>query len=219
MAWLPIDLEQYERREHFLHYLNQVPCYYSMTVQVEVTQLVPWLKSHHIKFYPTLIYALSRIVNEHREFRMSLDEDGNLGYYETVDPTYTIFHQDDETFSSTWTTYTEDFSLFYEYYLQDQKEYGKCKGLIAKPDMPDAVFNISMIPWVSFNGFNLNLPRAEKFLLPIFTIGKYYEQDGKVWLPLAIQVHHAVCDGFHVSRFVCELQELISQFDQIIKSQ
>ena len=29
-------------------------------------------------------------------------------------------------------------------------------------------------------------------------------------LPLAIQVHHAVCDGFHICRFVNELQELIN---------
>lgn len=216
MMWHPIDLNKYERKEHFLHYLNNVPCYYSMTVRIDITQLVPWLKSHRIKLYPTLIYALSRIVNEHREFRMSLDENGNLGYYEKVDPTYTIFHQDDKTFSSTWTAYSKDFSLFYERYLQDQKEYGERKGMIAKPNMPDAVFNVSMIPWVSFNGFNLNLPRAEKFLLPIFTIGKYEKQDEKIWLPLAIQVHHAVCDGFHVSCFVCELQELILQLDQII---
>ena len=32
----------------------------------------------------------------------------------------------------------------------------------------------------------------------------------KIILPLAIQVHHAVCDGFHICRFVNELQELIN---------
>lgn len=30
-------------------------------------------------------------------------------------------------------------------------------------------------------------------------------------LPLAVQVHHGVCDGFHVCRFVNELQELLGQ--------
>ena len=46
--------------------------------------------------------------------------------------------------------------------------------------------------------------------IPIFTLGKYYEEDGKILLPLAVQVHHAVCDGFHICRFVNELQELIN---------
>lgn len=44
----------------------------------------------------------------------------------------------------------------------------------------------------------------------IDTLGKYYEEDGKILLPLAVQVHHAVCDGFHICRFVNELQELIN---------
>jgi chloramphenicol O-acetyltransferase type A len=40
-------------------------------------------------------------------------------------------------------------------------------------------------------------------------LGKYYEQDGKVLLPLAVQVHHSVCDGFHVARMFNELQEMM----------
>ena len=40
-------------------------------------------------------------------------------------------------------------------------------------------------------------------------MGRFYQENGKTWLPLAIQVHHAVCDGFHVYRFARELQELI----------
>ncbi len=35
-------------------------------------------------------------------------------------------------------------------------------------------------------------------------------EDGRIVLPLAVQVHHAVCDGFHICRFVNELQELIN---------
>ena len=42
--------------------------------------------------------------------------------------------------------------------------------------------------------------------LPIFTMGRYYEENGKTLLPLAVQVHHGVCDGFHLCRFVSGLQ-------------
>ena len=33
-------------------------------------------------------------------------------------------------------------------------------------------------------------------------MGKYYKENDKILLPLAIQVHHAVCDGFHICRFL-----------------
>ncbi|MFC8599839.1 CatA-like O-acetyltransferase [Isoptericola sp. NPDC057191] len=44
----------------------------------------------------------------------------------------------------------------------------------------------------------------------IFTLGRYVERDGRVLLPLAVQVHHAVADGFHTARLVNELQELLA---------
>nr|AMP53354.1 CAT [uncultured bacterium] len=45
----------------------------------------------------------------------------------------------------------------------------------------------------------------------MFTFGKYYEDGGKYYIPLSIQVHHAVCDGFHVCRFLDELQDLLNK--------
>ena len=69
-----------------------------------------------------------------------------------------------------------------------------------------------MLPWVEFTGLNINVYDEGKFLLPIFTMGKYFERDGKRMLPLAIQVHHAVCDGYHVGVFVEKLQKYIDEF-------
>ena len=66
-----------------------------------------------------------------------------------------------------------------------------------------------MIPWTSFEGFNLNLQKGYDYLLPVFTMGKFYEENGRRFLPSSVQVHHAVCDGFHLCRFLRELQDLI----------
>ncbi|PXA52515.1 hypothetical protein DMB35_06105 [Acinetobacter baumannii A424] len=37
-------------------------------------------------------------------------------------------------------------------------------------------------------------------------------QGDKVLMPLAIQVHHAVCDGFHVGRMLNELQQYCDEW-------
>ena len=39
MSFKIIDLEKYDRKEHFIHYLNNVPCSYSMTVNIDITDL------------------------------------------------------------------------------------------------------------------------------------------------------------------------------------
>lgn len=64
--------------------------------------------------------------------------------------------------------------------------------MMAKPGVPANTFPVSMIPWESFDGFNLNLEKGYGYLLP-----------------LSIQVNHAVCDGFHVCRFISALREMI----------
>jgi chloramphenicol O-acetyltransferase type A len=206
MEFKLVELSKWNRKEYFDHYLNQVTCTYAMTLNLDLTLFIQEIKKEGIKLYPAMIYLISVIVNKHDEFRTSIDNNGAVGIFDLLHPSYTIFQKDSETFTNIWTEYASSFSEFYKRYLLDIKSYGEIKSFIAKPNAPANIFNISSIPWVSFTGFNLNLPKVTDYLLPIFTTGKYFEQNGKIWLPIAIQVHHAVCDGFHIARFVNELQ-------------
>ena len=114
-----------------------------------------------------------------------------------------------ETFSNLWTQYTEDYDAFCSAYRRDMEQYGAVHEMMSKPETPENTFPVSMIPWESFDGFNLNLQKGYDYLLPIFTMGRYSKCNGKIMLPLAIQVHHAVCDGFHVCRLIAGLRETI----------
>ncbi len=138
---------------------------------------------------------------------MALDEDGAPGFYDLVHPCYTIFHKDTETFSNLWTAYTSDYAEFCAAWEKDMADYGSRPGILSRPDTPANTFPVSMIPWATFEGFNLNLQKGYDYLPPIFTMGRFYEENGRTLLPLAVQVHHAVCDGFHLCRLVNELQK------------
>ena len=156
-------------------------------------------------------FDFTTILNRHEEFRTALDKNGQVGVFSEMLPCYTIFHKETETFSSIWTEFTADYTEFLQNYQKDIDAYGERKGMFAKPNPPENTFPVSMIPWTSFEGFNLNLKKGYDYLLPIFTFGKYYEDGGKYYIPLSIQVHHAVCDGFHVCRFLDELQDLLNK--------
>ena len=45
--------------------------------------------------------------------------------------------------------------------------------------------------------------------------GKYQEEKGRMIMPVTTSVHHAVSDGFHLSRFFNELQALIDRFEEV----
>ncbi|NMM53342.1 type A chloramphenicol O-acetyltransferase [Paenibacillus aquistagni] len=206
MRFNPIVIDQWSRKPYFEHYLNHVRCTYSMTANLDITLLLAELKHKGIKLYPAFIHMITSVVNQHVEFRTCFDAEGRLGYWDSMSPSYTIFHDEDKTFSSIWSLYSEPFERFYNHYLDDMKQYGKVKGFVAKPDEPPNTFPISSIPWVSFTGFNLNIHNEGTYLLPIFTIGKYVQQADTTLLPLSVQFHHAVCDGYHAGLLYHELQ-------------
>ncbi|MBS0623240.1 MAG: type A chloramphenicol O-acetyltransferase [Verrucomicrobia bacterium] len=219
MKFKLIDFPNWNRKEFFDHYLNNVSCTYSMTLNLDITLLLKVIKNKNIKLYPVTIYLLSAVVNRHEEFRTAIDADGKVGIFDVLSPAYTIFQKESETFTNIWTEYNMNFSAFYADYLTDVQQYGEIRQFFAKPHVPSNIFTISSIPWVTFTGFNLNLPKLTDYLVPIFTTGKYFEQNDKIWLPIAIQMHHAVCDGFHLARFVDELQEDMNNFERILSEQ
>lgn len=203
-----INRSLWKREEYFSHYISTIPCTYSITTKLDITNL----KNQKLSLYPTMLYLLSKTVNAHDEFRMAIDKNGDVGIYDTLYPCYTIFHKNSETFSDIWTEYNDNYTIFCQNYQNDISKYGTIEKMIAKPNIPENTFPVSMIPWVTFDGFNLNLKKGYDYLLPIFTMSKFEFTNKQYLLPLSIQVHHAVCDGFHISRFVNELQATIHHF-------
>lgn len=203
--------DQWPRREHFHHYMDNVRCTYSLTVQIDITRLRHALKTNGIKTYPAQIYMLATAVNQLPEFRMGLSETGEPGYWDALHPSYTIFNSETDVFSSIWTPYDKDFSLFYGACMEDIDRYVKSGEFAPKKGMPPNVFDISSVPWVDFTAFNLNVYTEGTHLLPIFTIGKYIERDGNTFMPLALQLHHAACDGYHAGQFIEALRDIAQE--------
>ncbi|WP_302382521.1 type A chloramphenicol O-acetyltransferase [uncultured Alistipes sp.] len=203
----PIDTSSWKRKPYFDHYFNQIRCTYSITANIDITNVLSFKDRNKVKLYPLLIYVISKAVNKYEEFRTAINDRGEIGVWETLSPCYTVFHKDSESFSNIWTEWNDDLNLFLSNFEQDSKRFGQIDRIDAKPNTPANVFPISSLPWTTFTGFNLNIFADGTYLLPIFTYGKYFKDGNRYLIPLSIQVHHAVCDGFHVSRLINEIQQ------------
>lgn len=155
MQFTKININNWTRKEYFDHYFGNTPCTYSMTVKLDISKL----KKDGKKLYPTLLYGVTTIINRHEEFRTALDENGQVGVFSEMLPCYTVFHKETETFSSIWTEFTADYTEFLQNYQKDIDAFGERMGMSAKPNPPENTFPVSMIPWTSFEGFNLNLKK------------------------------------------------------------
>lgn len=205
-----IDRKNWQRKEYFEHFLQQQTTF-SMTNEINITILMENLKKKQFKLYPAFIYIVTRIVNSHKEFRTCFNSEGKLGYWTEVLPSYTIFDKETYTFSSIWSSNSPTFSEFNFQYEKDVEKYNGTGSMFPKTPIPENSFPISMIPWSSFTGFNLNINNGGDYLLPIITGGKYSQVNGELFLPVSLQIHHAVCDGYHASIFMNEFQRLANE--------
>ena len=131
MDYTVVDMSAWPRREHFEHYMSAVPCTYSMTTKLDISNL----RRRQMKLYPTMLYLLTRTVNAHEPFRMALRE-GELVLYSSMEPCYTVFHPETETFSNIWTEFTDDYGEFLRRYNADLERYGSSTAFMAKPGVP-----------------------------------------------------------------------------------
>ena len=208
MGFRLIDLNTWRRKEYYLHYMNQVVCTYSMTVDIDITPI------SGMRLYPAMLWLLTDTVNQFEEFRTHQSAEG-VGIFDYMCPSYTIFNKETEQFSVIWTEFDSDYSVFLQRYEADCRAYAACESMFPKKYKPDHAFDVSMLPWQTFSAFNLNVYGEGTWLLPIFTMGRIYVRDGKTFMPLAIQIHHAACDGYHVCKFVETLQEKIMRFPRL----
>ena len=212
-----IDMETWPRREHYQYYQEKIRTCYQVNVELDVTKLVKRCKKKKLRFYPVMVYAIMRAINANQEFRMAIDQDGDLGYYDICHPSYTIFHEDDHTFSDIWTPYDENFSRFYAAAVRDMERYRDVKGIKAKDGKPLAFTPISCAPWIHYNSISHDTPGPNRMYFPIITFGKYIEKNGKMELPFSVYVNHAVADGYHTSKLVMDLQDICDHCKEWMK--
>lgn len=205
MGFRLIDKRTWPRTEYFDHYMDVCRIRYSTTVNVDVTAL----KGQRL--YPAMLWCLTKTVNEMEEFRMALSPEGP-GVYDEVVPSYTLFNQEKKNFVSVWTEVTGSYEEFLAAYEEESTKYSTSTRFSPKGDRPENCYDVSMVPWFSFSQFHYDIQGDGTWLLPIFTMGKCFEESGRRMMPLAIQVHHAACDGYHIGQFVEKLQGWIDGF-------
>ena len=72
---------------------------------------------------------------------------------------------------------------------------------------------MSCVPWISFKHFAVHSYENKPYYFPSVEAGRFYEdEEDRMRMPLSITCHHAATDGYHVDRFLRELQEGMDRF-------
>lgn len=215
MGFNLINMDTWNRKECFEHFYNNAKCTYSITVNIDITNLHIYIKENGLRLYPVFTWIVSKAINNHQEFKMSFDQEGRIGYFDEIGPNYSVLNDDTKIMSSLYTPFYSSFAEFYDGMVNEMESYKKDKNYVSK--MQWNFFIVSCLPWFSYTSFDVNNQGEQQWLFPMVTWGKFFEQDNKILMPLTIQVHHAVADGYHCSLFFNDVQEISSKADKFLK--
>ncbi|MGN0142297.1 MAG: CatA-like O-acetyltransferase, family 3 [Roseburia sp.] len=212
MNYKVIDKNQYYRKDVYRHFTQDCKCSTSMTAKIDVTALKQISDETNTKFYINFLYILCKVLNSREDYRMGYFwETDELVCYDVINPTQYIFHEDTETCTPVYTTYYEDYRIFYENAEKDIEAAKKTRSYGLDMENHPNWFDASYISWLSYDSLNIELPDGYLFFAPIVNWGRYREENGRLLMPVSVRLNHAIADGYLVARVFQLLEEEIGK--------
>ncbi len=199
-----IDIENWPRRDHFNLLKDWDYPHFSMCANVDLTIFYQAVKQLGISINIAIVYVLARAANAIPEFRYRIRGE-EVVEFEVIHPSTTIL-TDDDLFSFCPIKYAMIFTTFTEralHQIELVKEQRKLESEVGR----DELFYMTAIPWVSFTSFMHPLILNPADSVPRFAWGKFFQEGELMKMPLSVQAHHALMDGFHMGRFYENVQE------------
>lgn len=206
-----LDIDAWPRRQHLAFFRQFQQPFFNICANVDVTEVRRRCKQPGGPSFAVACFYLSlRAANEIECFRYRLRGDRVL-VHEVIHGGSTTLREDD-TFGFSYFDYHPDFADFERGAVAGLEKAKRTRDLEPSTG-DDALIHYSVIPWVSFTSFaharQLAAVGSEhEDSVPKIVFGKYFEDHGRWWLPMSVEVHHALMDGLHVGRYFERFEQL-----------
>ncbi|PQA93139.1 chloramphenicol acetyltransferase [Chryseobacterium shigense] len=201
-----IDLENWNRKEHFEFFSQMESPYFGFTTEVDCTKAYDDAKENGVSFFATYLHRSMIAVNTVDELKLRI-VDGQVILYDTIHAGSTI-GRSDGTFGFAFIPFSEDFNIFNEAMQKEIEAVQQSSGLRLKNgDLGKDLIRHTTIPWNSFSALLHPTSFNNSESVPKITFGKFSIRDGKKYLPVSVEAHHGLADGLHLARYLEAFQK------------
>ncbi|MCU6433578.1 chloramphenicol acetyltransferase [Undibacterium sp. Jales W-56] len=205
-----LDLATWKRREHFAYFSQFEEPFHGIVANVDCTWAYQYCKQQQHSFFLFYLYQVLNAVNQTDAMRYRI-EDGQVVDYARINASATV-QRDDHTFAFCDFPFDPSFHGFVSGAQAAMDRVRQSSGLgFNAGQIDNDVIHFSAMPWISFTGLTHARQFKEKDSVPKISVGKYVQQDGKLMMPVAVFVNHALVDGYHVHLFLQKLEALMNQ--------
>jgi chloramphenicol O-acetyltransferase type A len=205
-----LDLENWNRKEHFEHFSKMEEPFFGVTVEIDCTKAYQTAKNLKTSFFIFYLHKTLVAVNSVENFKYRIAEN-QIYINDRLDASATIGRKDD-TFGVSLMEYNPDYSIFEKNAQAEIDRIQNTTGLFTRSFDDDNLIHFSAIPWLNFTSISHARSYSYPDSCPKISFGKMMTSEtGKKTMAMSVHVHHGLIDGLHVGKFAELFQELMNQ--------
>lgn len=221
-----LDTSRWPRRAAFEHFVGFEQPFFSLCTRLDVAALKAALARRPEPGGLSLAchHAALRIANEQQPFRLRLEGQGagpnssaRVRIHPRVDASTTVL-RDDDSFGFAQLRWQPGFTAFRAQGVQAMQAVrdGPPGFHEPPPDPADdaasdaALMYFTTLPWVHFSSFSHARALSGTDSVPRIAFGRIDADGPRQWLPVALDVHHALMDGVHAGRYLQALEAALA---------
>ena len=201
-----IDRESWDRREIFDFFSPLSNPFYAVTFRLDVTELCRFCKSRGLSFYYSMIYLVTRAVNETEAFLYTI-RDGEVFLLERREPSFTDRREGERYFHIVTVPCCGSLEDFCAAAAEKSRAQS---GFIDYAAEEDGLIYLSTLPWLDLTALTNERDLDPDDVIPRIAWGKFTEEGGRKTLGLSVEVNHRFVDGADIGAFAKRLEELIA---------
>jgi chloramphenicol O-acetyltransferase type A len=202
-----LNLETWNRKEHFLFFKQMEEPFFGITTTIDCTKAYAKSKELNVSFFAYYLHKTLLAVNQIENFRYRIIED-EIYIFDKINASATILRED-KTFGFSLIEFDSDLEQFAEITKTEIARIQTTTGLFTR-EFSENLIHFSAMPWINFTSFSHARSYTWPDSCPKISFGKIIEENGKKTFAMSIHVHHGLMDGIHVGEFVDLFQEMMN---------
>ena len=196
-----LDLASWPRRDAFDYFRHFDKPFFNVCTRLDVTNLRQAVLDLRRGGLALAYHFIAlRLCNEIESFRYRIEGE-RVRVYASVDGSTTVLREDG-SFGFADFDHQPDFAAFA---AQAAAAIAASRAGRApfepKPD-DQARIHFTTLPWLHFTSFSHARNWGREDSVPKLAFGRIDSDSARAWMPLSVEVHHALMDGLHVGQFV-----------------
>ncbi|MGB1042455.1 MAG: CatA-like O-acetyltransferase [Tenacibaculum sp.] len=204
-----LDIENWKRKQHFEHFRTLADPSFGIVANVDITLCYQSSKEKKQSFFTKYLHACMIAINNVEAFKYRIEGD-KVAIYKTIHASATIARTDN-TFGFSFIDFSQEYEEFHLNFLKEKERITNSTNLFP-PKYSLGCIHCSAIPWVSFTSHKEPFSGNKDDSVPQLAFGKIKQENGKMLMPIAVNVNHALVDGYDVGQFFEKFQ---AQLDKI----